>query len=227
MSVSNECRATTEERCSEHEPRPFCRHFSRTSVVAIVAALSFCIPSTPAAAGDPTRPELMIADFNSGTKPNNVGGNFGAWIYDPSDPMQGCIEAFDRTDRYGNSGYALRLIYSVESTKAAFGGLWMRLQNLDASKFDNLAFRVRGDAKMGYTSVFKVELKDSLDQSSRHYVRGVSDQWQDVVIPLKDFEGMANFRRLKEFTIVFEDTSATVKRGVIYIDDVRLTKSAP
>jgi hypothetical protein len=169
----------------------------------------------------------MIADFNSGAKPDNLGGDFGSWIYDPTDPMQGCIEAFDRTDRYGNSGYALRLIYSVESTKPAFGGLWMRLQNLDASKFDNLAFRVRGDAKMGYTGVFKVELKDALDQSSHHYVRGVTDQWQDIVIPLKDFEGMANLRRLKEFTIVFEDKSATVKRGVIYIDDVRLTKGTP
>jgi hypothetical protein len=36
---------------------------------------------------------------------------------------------------------------------------------------------------------------------------------------------MANFRKLKEFVIVFEDTTATAKRGVIYIDDVRLTKS--
>jgi hypothetical protein len=167
----------------------------------------------------------MIADFNSGAKPDNLGGDFGAWIYDPNDPMQGCIEAFDRADRYGNSGYGLRLVYSVDSTKPAFGGLWMRLQNLDASKFDSLAFRVRGDAKMGFTSVFKVELKDAVDQSSHYYVRGVSDQWQDIVIPLKEFEGMANFKRLKEFTIVFEDTTATVKRGVIYIDDVRLTKS--
>jgi hypothetical protein len=196
-------------------------------VIAILAALSFCTPWTPAAAGDRTHSELMIADFNSGTKPNNVGGDFGAWIYDPNDPMQGCIEAFDRADRYGDSGYSLRLIYSVDSTKAAFGGLWMRLQNLDASKFDNLAFRVRGDAKMGYTSVFKVELKDSLDQSSHYYVRGVSDHWQDIIIPLKELEGTANFRKLKEFTIVFEDTSATVKRGVIYIDDVRFTKSTP
>ena len=32
---------------------------------------------------------------------------------------------------------------------------------------------------------------------------------------------MTNFHRLKEFVIVFEDTTATVKRGVIYIDDVR------
>lgn len=163
----------------------------------------------------------MVADFNSGKKPNNLGGDFGAWTKDPSDPMQGCIESFDRANRFGGSGYALRLIYSVESKNPAFGGLWMRLQNLDASKFKSLAFRAKGDPRMGFTTVFKVELKDSMDQASHFYVRGITDQWQDIAIPLKDFEGMTNFRSLKEFVIVFEDTSATSKRGVIYIDDVR------
>ena len=203
----------------------------RNRLFAFVAALALCSGSlgTAALAADQARnnaTELMVADFNSGAKPNNLGGDFGAWIKDPGDPMQGCVEIFDRANRFGSSGFALRLIYSVESKKPAFGGLWMRLQNLDASKFDNLVFRVKGDPKMGYTTVFKVELKDSMDQSSHFYVRGVTDQWQDIVIPLKDFEGITNFRSLKEFVIVFEDTSATAKRGVIYIDDVRFTKSS-
>ena len=175
------------------------------------------------AAGSST--QLMVADFNSGAKPNNIGGDFGCWIKDPNDPMQGCIESFDRANRYGSAGFALRLIYSVDSKNPAFGGLWMQLKNLDATKFDALRFRVRGDASMGYTSVFKVELKDAMDQSSHYYVRGVTDQWQDIVIPLKDLQGMANFVRLKEFVLVFEDATVTAKKGVIYLDDVRFTKN--
>jgi hypothetical protein len=167
--------------------------------------------------------DLMVADFNSGAKPNNLGGDFGCWIKDPNDPMQGCIESFDAKNRYGNKGYALRLIYSVASKKPAFGGLWMRLPNLDASRFNALAFRVRGDPAMGYTKVLKVELKDAVDQASDHYVRDVTDQWQDVVIPLSDFQGMANARRLTQFVIVIEDTTATAKQGVIYLDDIRFT----
>ncbi len=170
-----------------------------------------------------TSTQLMVADFNSGVKPNNLGGDFGCWIKDPNDPMQGCIESFDAKDRFGDKGYALRLIYSVASKNPAFGGLWMRLQNLDASRFDALAFRVRGDPGMGYTKVFKVELKDALDQSSHKYVNDVTDQWQDVVIPLSSFEGMANPRKLKELVIVFEDRTATAKQGVIYLDDIRFT----
>jgi hypothetical protein len=167
--------------------------------------------------------DLVVADFNSGAKPNNLGGDFGCWIKDPNDPMQGCIESFDAKDRFGGKGYALRLIYSVASKNPAFGGLWMRLPNLDASRFNALAFRVRGDAGMGYTKKFKVQLKDALDQSSRKYVNNVTDQWQDVVLPLSSFEGIANPSKLKELVVVFEDTTATAKQGVIYLDDIRFT----
>lgn len=174
--------------------------------------------SAPGAATD-----KMIADFDSGRKPNNVGGDFGCWIKDPNDPAQGCIESFDGANRFGAKGNALRVIYSVESDKPAFGGVWMRLQDLDSSKFGNLALRVKGDAGMGFTSVFKIELKDAMDVSSQHYVRGITDQWQDVTIPLNQFQGMANLRKLKEIVLVIEDTTATSKRGILYLDDVRFT----
>lgn len=188
------------------------------AVLALGQSLGIAQAATPA--------ELMVADFNSGEKPNNLGGDFGAWIKDPGDPMQGAIENFDRADRFGKSGYALRLIYSVDSTKPAYGGLWMRLRGLDASRFDTLKFRVRGDAKLGFTTVFKVELKDSVGQSSHSYVRGVTDQWQDVAIPLSALEGMANLKSVSEFTVTIEDTTATTKRGVLYFDDVRFAKAA-
>jgi hypothetical protein len=191
---------------------------------AMILALSLAGLPAPAMAATPAK-ELMVADFNSGDKPNNLGGDFGAWIKDPDDPMQGCIESFDRADRFGNSGYALRLIYSVDSSKPAFGGLWMNLPNVNASPYAALKFRVRGDAKLGFTTVFKVELKDSVGQSSHYYVRGVSDQWQDIAVPLTAFEGLANMRSLKQFTITIEDTTATDKRGVIYLDDVRFAPS--
>lgn len=167
--------------------------------------------------------EVMVADFDSGRKPNNVGGDFGAWIKDPGDPMQGCIESFDRANAYGGQGNALRLIYSVASPRPAYGGLWMRLQNLDAARFGSLAFRVKGDPGLGFTRVFKVELKDAVDQTSHAYVRSVTDRWQDMRIPLKDFQGVANPARLKELVVVFEDVTATAQQGVIYLDDIRFT----
>ena len=198
---------------------------SRTRPLAALLAISTLLPAASPPATATASAELMVADFDSGRKPNNIGGDFGAWIKDPGDPMQGAIETFDRSNAYGGKGNALRLIYSVASASPAFGGLWMRLENLDATRFDNLAFRVKGDAGMGFTTDFKVELKDAMDQSSHAYVRGVTDRWQDMVIPLKELRGMANPARLKEFVIVLEDRTATAKQGVLYLDDVRFTRN--
>ena len=119
----------------------------------------------------------------------------------------------------------MKLEYSVESKNPAYNGFWMFLQNLDASKYDNIAFRVKGDAKVGYTTVFKVELKNAAKQVGRYYVTNVTDQWQDVVIPLKDLKGITDYSNLTEFVVVFEDRIASNKKGVIYIDDLRFTKN--
>ena len=200
-----------------HRSRPLAASFACLAVLPAASMAATPTSKPPAAA-------VMVADFDSGRKPNNIGGDFGCWIKDPNDPMQGCLESFDGGNGHGGKGHALRLIYGVASDKPAYGGLWMRLQNFNASTFDNLAFRVKGDSKLGFTNVFKVELKDSADRSSQFYVRGVIDRWQDIVIPLRDFQGSANPAKLKEFVIVFEDRIATAKQGVIYLDDVRFTR---
>ena len=194
-------------------------------LVAMVCALALpaahAADKVPAVAGS----ELVVADFDSGEKPNNIGGDFGAWSKDPTDFSQGCTESFDSINRYGTKGFGMKLEYSVESKNPAYNGFWMFLQNLDASKYDNVAFRVKGDAKIGYTTVFKVELKNAAKQVGRYYVTNISDQWQDVVIPLKDLKGITDYSNLTELVFVFEDRIASNKKGVIYVDDIRFTKN--
>ena len=194
-------------------------------LIAMVCALA--VPAANAATTPAASPsgELLVADFDSGEKPNNIGGDFGAWSKDPTDFSQGCTESFDSVNRYGTKGFAMKLEYSVESKNPAYNGFWMFLQNLDASKYDNVAMRVKGDAKVGYTTVFKVEVKNAAKQVGRYYVTNISDQWQDIVIPLKDFKGLTDYSNLTELVIVFEDRIASNKKGVIYLDDIRFTKN--
>jgi hypothetical protein len=191
------------------------------AVMVCAAGMASAADKAPVASGS----ELIVADFDSGEKPNNIGGDFGAWSKDPTDFSQGCTESFDSVNRYGAKGFGMKLEYSVESKNPAYNGFWLFLQNLDASKYDNLAFRVKGDAKIGYTTVFKIELKNAAKQVGRYYVTNITDQWQDVVIPLKEFKGITDYSNLTEFVIVFEDRIASNKKGVIYIDDVRFTKN--
>lgn len=182
--------------------------------------------SEKAAEGNKVRPnEFMIADFDTGEKPNNIGGDFGAWNKDPMDYSQGCTESFDSANRHGVTGFSMKLDYSVESKNPAYNGFWMFLQSLDASKYDNLVFWVKGDIKIGYTTVFKVELKNASKQIGRYYVTNIQDQWQEIAIPIKEFKGITDYSNLTEFVIVFEDRVVSNKKGVIFIDDIRFTKN--
>jgi hypothetical protein len=170
--------------------------------------------------------EIVAANFDSGEKPNNLGGNFGAWNKDPSDPTQWCKEGFDNVARHGDTGFAMKLDYSVDSPNPAYNGFWMMLPNFDAAKYDALNLWVKGDPKAGYTTVFKIELKSANKQVGRYYVSSVGDQWQEISVPLSEFKGLIDRSNLTEFVIVFEDRMASNKKGVLYIDDIRFVKSA-
>jgi len=183
-------------------------------------------PETPKSAAPKYSEEIVIANFDSGEKPNNLGGNFGAWNKDPSDPTQWCKESFDNVTRHGDTGFAMKIDYSVDSPNPAYNGFWMTLPDFDAAKYDALDLWVKGDSKAGYTTVFKIELKSANKQVGRYYVSNVSDQWQEISIPLSEFKGLSDRSSLTEFVIVFEDRMASNKKGVIYVDDIKFTKSA-
>lgn len=179
---------------------------------------------TPKAAAPKYSEEIIAANFDSGEKPNNLGGNFGAWNKDPSDPTQWCKEGFDNVTRHGDTGFAMKLDYSVDSPNPAYNGFWMTLPNFDATKYDALNLWVKGDSKAGYTTVFKIELKSANKQMGRYYISNVGDQWQEISIPLSEFKGLIDRSSLTEFVIVFEDRMASNKKGVLYIDDIRFVK---
>lgn len=168
---------------------------------------------------------LVVADFDSGKKPNNAGGNFGAWDKDPRDISQGCADAFDSVNRYGQKGFGIKLDYDVDSKNPAYNGFWMLLQALDASHYDSISFWVKGDEGAGYTSTFKIELKNSKNQVGTYYITGVTGSWQNMVIPLNKIKGITDFSGLTEFVIVFEDKIASDKDGVIYVDEIAFIRN--
>jgi hypothetical protein len=205
----------------KEEAADIAQEVSETAAEPAVTAIPAASPEMAAAKYSE---EIIAANFDSGEKPNNLGGNFGAWNKDPSDPTQWCKEGFDNVTRHGDTGFAMRLDYSVNSPNPAYNGFWMTLPNFDATKYDALNLWVKGDSKAGYTTVFKIELKGANGQVGRYYVSNVSDQWKDISIPLSEFKGLIDKSTLTEFVIVFEDRMASNKKGVLYIDDIRFVK---
>ena len=167
---------------------------------------------------------IVVADFDSGEKPNNLDGDFGAWDRDPEDKTQWASDQFSQDERLGDDGYAVKISYDVDSPNTAFNGFWMKLAALDLRGFENLTFYVKGDEKDGYTTRFKVELKNR-SEASRYLVRGVTTSWTKVTIPLDKFKDISQWDKMDEFVIVFDDMNVTKKTGSIYIDEVEFEKA--
>ena len=168
--------------------------------------------------------DLVLADFDTGEKPNNIGGDFGSWDKDPSDETQGCKMSFDSDDALGNtSGYAIRLDYDVDSTNPAYNGFWMKLNNLDATKYNTVTFSVKGDTAKGYSKRVKIELKDAAG-TSPYILTGVTDQWQEVSIPFEKFRKIADWKSLTEFVVVFDDINSAPKAGTVLVDNIKLSR---
>jgi len=167
---------------------------------------------------------LMIDDFDDGAKPNNLGGDLGAWDRDPADETQTCMEYFTSEVKCGEKGYSMKLGYDVDSPSPAFNGYWTKLQNVDITPYKNFVFYVKGDEEDGFTTQFKIELKNTKNQVGKYYVKGVTSDWQKVVVPLNNFAGITDFSKMTEFVVVFEDRIATDRDGSIYIDNLYFSK---
>src|SRR3989338_938961 len=165
--------------------------------------------------------ELVIGDFNTGDKPNNIGGDFGSWDKDPNDETQSSQISFEAEDALGDkAGYSLRLDYDVDSPNPAYNGFWMKLNDLDATAYNTVNFYMKGDDEAGYNKRVKIELKDSSKQPSPYIVAGLTDQWQKFSIPFDKFKRVQNWNALSEFVVVFDDINSNPKSGTIFLDHV-------
>ncbi len=175
-------------------------------------------------AGKAAGGEIVIADFDSGDKPNNIGGDFGSWDKDPNDTTQSCVLTFEPDDALGNkAGYSVRLDYDVDSPNPAYNGMWMKLNNLDATAYNTINVYLKGSNEKGFTKRAKIELKDSTMKSSPFILSGITGDWQKFSIPFEKFAKIQNWNALTEFVIVFDDINSNPKSGTVYLDQITLS----
>ncbi|MBN1268662.1 MAG: hypothetical protein JXB04_03670 [Kiritimatiellae bacterium] len=167
---------------------------------------------------------LTIADFDAWEEINNLGGLFGPWTRDPDDTTASCRLEITDDDKWGEQGLSLRLIYDVESPMIAYNGMWMFLQEIDFTPYKYLVIHVRGDREAGFTPRFKIELKNKSKEVGRFVITGVTDQWQQIAIPMDRIKGIQNFKAMKEMVVTFDDMRCSPKIGEIYIDNIYLSK---
>ncbi|MFH1407089.1 MAG: carbohydrate binding domain-containing protein [Candidatus Omnitrophota bacterium] len=183
--------------------------------VFVIAAIVLA-QMTPALAA-----ELIVADFDAGEKPNNLGGDMGMWDKDPNDTTMYARMAFVPDDALDNpDGYSLKMDYDIDSPNPAYNGFWMKLEGLDIETYKTLDLYVKGDKEQGYTKKFKIELKNATGEVGKYTVTGIGDGWEKISIPLEKFKALKDKANMTEFVIVFDDMTSTKKVGTIYIDQI-------
>lgn len=164
---------------------------------------------------------FILDDFDA-SDVNLLGRKTNAYKKLPS------VCKFERTDEehYGPAGRALRLSYTKEST--GWCGYYTLLNQIDGEYYDlrpykSVSFMVKGknggeEFEMGMADKNWVIIGDSLKAGSiRKYLpKGVTKEWQEVVIPLEDF-GLLDFSEMGSFVINFYEKG----EGTIYIDDLK------
>jgi len=150
--------------------------------------------------------DLVIADFNAGSRDKGFAGC-----------AKGCSVSFDSVERRGDAGYAMKLKYNVDSKSPAYNEYRIALPNIDASDYDSVSLWVKGSSKAGHTTIFRVNLENASGQTGHYYVTNVADRWQEAVMPLAEFKGITDLSSLTNFAIVFEEKIVSDKAGVIYI----------
>ena len=176
-------------------------------------------------AGSVSAESLVVADFNSGSKPNNLGADFGCWNKDEADKTQGCKDSFDPNIKHGNSGFSMKLDYDVDSPNPAYNGFWCKIPGKDVSAYTKVSFWVKGDESAGFSPSIKLELKNQKGELGRYIFTGVTKDWQEASIPVSQFNGISDLTQVTEFGVVFDDvTCAAKKQGVIYLDDIGFVK---
>jgi len=154
-----------------------------------------------------------------------MGSGDGIWTKDPNDSTQFCKTSFNSEVRRGNVGFSLQLDYDEDSPNPAMNGIWIKLQNLDASQYGKLSLWIKGDDKIGFSKSIKLELKNSKGENGKYTLFGITKAWGRFVIPLADFTDIKDFSSMTEFVIRFDDQiNADKKVGRIYIDDISFVK---
>jgi hypothetical protein len=200
----------------------------KTNLFAILAVIAFAVAfAQPVMAADDkgNANGLVIADFDTGDKPNNIGGDFGAWDKDPNDETQSTKMSFEPDDALGDpAGYSVKLAYDVDSPNPAYNGFWMKLNGENATAYNTLTFYIKGDKATGFSKRVKIEMKDMSNKSSPYIVSGITEEWQKISVPFEKFRRITDWSAMNEFVVVFDDINSNPKTGTISIDHVGFEK---
>jgi len=98
------------------------------------------------------------------------------------------------------------------------------LSKLNLSRFKALGFSLR-KARFEDSVVFKVVFTNALKEKSEILLANIpAFKWQDFKIKLIDFKNITDWSQMSALSFVIEELNVREKKGIAYIDNIRLLK---
>jgi len=99
----------------------------------------------------------------------------------------------------------------------------INLNKLNLTRFRTLAFSVR-KANYENTISLRVEFTTPFKEKSEIYFKDIPHKWQDFKINLSEFKGISDWSEMSNLTFAIEEWNTKEKRGIVYLDNVRLLR---
>ncbi len=95
------------------------------------------------------------------------------------------------------------------------------LNKLDLTRYNTLKFFVK---KANYNNIIalRVEFINNYKEKSEIYFKDLPARWQEYTLNLSDFKGISDWSEMIGLAFAIEEWNAQEKRGVVYIDNVRV-----
>jgi hypothetical protein len=192
--------------------------------------------STGPVTGSAPRHQMILADFDADIHtgrtwqaPPGVAGSRVqlALVSAPEQVVQGKALHL----QYWLSDAALALAHTGLHSQAAELRLHLSLPDVDASTYDALVFWIKGDATQGFAATLEVGFLRPYPalpgtfQAGSFRVTGITDRWQQIVIPLHLMPGIHEWKHLSAFFLRLHPRSSPTPSGAYFLDEIRLVST--
>ncbi|MBL7151960.1 MAG: hypothetical protein ISS89_05200 [Candidatus Omnitrophica bacterium] len=100
---------------------------------------------------------------------------------------------------------------------------YLDLNKLNLSRYKTLGFSLK-KANHNDNIALRVEFITAFKEKSEFYFKDIPHKWQDYKINFSEFGGISDWSRVTRLAFIVEEWNTTEKRGVVYIDNVRVIK---
>ncbi len=99
----------------------------------------------------------------------------------------------------------------------------VKFNDLNFSKYKSIGFSLRKVNREDTVSL-RVELTNSFREKAEIYLKDIPLSWTDYNIPLSEFRTITDWSEVDSLAFIVEEWNTVKKKGIVYIDNVRIIK---